>query len=197
MKIQPLIKLLLLGPLLALVAGCATYPISKNLRVQARRVTFTQAIQNPGAVRGTTVIWGGRIVRTANNTNGAAIYVMMLPLNSDEWPEPRAGSPGRFIARSPQFLDPDLLARGRLVTIAGTLNGVESGRVQQAPYTYPVLNVEEVHIWRRVRHPYGGWFYPNVYSGWGYPGGYGAYWGYWGDPDRGPDWGWYDPDDWY
>jgi outer membrane lipoprotein len=193
MKVQPIIKLLPLVPLLAALAGCATCPISTSLREKSRPVTLTQVLTSPEATRGTTVIWGGRIIQTVNDTNGAGVFVLALPLSHYEKPEPDANSEGRFIARSGQFLDPEIFRQGRLVTVAGTIAGVETRRIQKAQYPYPVLDVQQIYVWPRVRTHYWdwGWYYPDW--GWGYDPGWSPGWG-WYHP--GWYWGWDDPDDW-
>jgi outer membrane lipoprotein len=102
-----------LGLALLALPGCATYPVAKKLRQQARPVTLAQASENPGAYRGTVVIWGGRIIKAVNDTNGGALYVLKLPLAHDEKPLAYANSAGRFIASSERFLDPEVYQRGQ------------------------------------------------------------------------------------
>lgn len=189
MKVHPIITLWLASSL-AMLTGCATYPISKDLREQSHPVTLRQVRDNPAAARGKSVIWGGRIIKTVNDTNGASLYVLALPLNHFEKPRTSVNSTGRFIARSTDFLDPQVLKQGKLVTIAGTVSDVEPHKVQKAQYQYPVLDIQQVHVWPRVRKHYWGvgwgWYYPD--DDWGYYSGWG------------PEWGWHryysDPDDW-
>ena len=167
------------GLTLVTLTGCATCPVAKNLRQQARPVTLAQATGNPGGCQGTVVIWGGRIIKTVNATTGSTLFVLKLPLGHNEKPQAHADSPGRFIAHSPGFLDPEMYQRGRLVTVAGTLSGLETGLVQKADYTYPVVSIEQVHVWPvepRVYYYYypeqnwggyywGGYYYPSLLSG--------------------------------
>jgi outer membrane lipoprotein len=166
------------GLLALALMGCATYPVAKNLRDQARPVTLSQVLENPGAVQGTVVIWGGRIIQTVNHTNGADIYVLKLPLDSYGEPLARANSPGRFIARGRGFLDPEVYRRGRLITVAGTVAGVETQAVQHVQYTYPTVTVKQLHLWPPQRRYY--YYYP----AWGY------YYPYY------PDWYWTAPSPW-
>jgi len=162
-----------------------TYPIAKDLQQQARHVTLAQVRQNPDAYEGTIVIWGGRIINTTNDVNSSTMYVLCLPLDNSGNPVWDAGSPGRFIASSKDFLDPEIYTSGRLVTIAGSIAGLESQSVQNSKYNYPVVDIKQIHLWpneqRYDYHDYGpdwGWYYP--YPGWG--------WGWWY-----PGWsvGWY------
>ena len=153
---------------LAVLSGCAGYPIAKNLRHQAQPLTFKQVQVNPEPTRGAVVIWGGRIVTTINTPNGGEIYVLELPLGRKEKPNgDYAASAGRFIILSPGYLDPAVYRRGRLVTVAGRTQGVRNERLQNIMYRYPVLSIQQIHLWvtRERDNPLwwdGGtsWYYP-------------------------------------
>ena len=165
---------------LAALSGCASNPISGKLRNQAQPLTLTQVKVNPQATQGTVVIWGGRIINTINTTNGGEIYVLELPLDRKEMPYPDdTASTGRFIARSPEFLDPAAYPRGYLITVAGRTQGVRNERLQNVLYRYPVLDVQQIHLWTQRQRDY---YYYDVSPGW--------YWGYY------PLW-WNDSSMWY
>jgi outer membrane lipoprotein len=159
---------------LALLSGCASYPISDSFRQQAKQITLDQVRADPQGTRGTIVIWGGRIINVVNDTHGSAIYIVCLPLPQNEKPIAHGPSPGRFIATSTGFLDPEMFPYGGLVTIAGQLDGVRIEQLQNMQYPYPVLQIQETHVW--PMEPQG--YYPdyNDYD-YGYgPGWYGGYW---------------------
>ena len=174
-------KPILLALVAATLSGCVTYPVAKDLQQQARRVTLAQVREDPGAYQGTIVIWGGRIINITNDVNSSAMYVLCLPLDNGGRPVREAGSPGRFIASSKDFLDPEIYQSGRLVTIAGSIAGLESQPIQNSRYNYPVLDVKQIHLWPNeprsyyYDYDYGpdwGWYYPYPAWGWGwwYPG---------------------------
>lgn len=143
------VKWVVCALLLAALSGCASsrYPISEELRAQARKVTFDQVKADPNGTMGMVVIWGGRIIDVANTTNGGSIYILCLPVDSKGKPVANGESPGRFIAASPSFLDPELYPHGALVTVAGPLDGVWTEPLEDTYYTYPVLEVQEAHLW--------------------------------------------------
>jgi outer membrane lipoprotein len=182
-----------LGLALAMLSGCATYPVAKNLRQQARSLTLAQVVADPAAHQDTMVIWGGRIIKTVNDAHGGDLYVLKLPLAHNEKPLGAANPSGRFIARSSGFLDPEIYKRGRLVTVAGNVAGLESQPVQKTNYAYPVITIRQAYVWPVERRSYyyypawgWGWYYPGWYWGvgwnWYYPGGdwdrddYGGHW---------------------
>lgn len=179
-------KQILLSLVLVALSGCVSYPIAKNLQRQSRPLTLSQVVENPDASEGTIVIWGGRIIKTVNDVNSSAIYVLKLPLDSSGEPRLDANPPGRFIASSKGFLDPEVYKSGLLITVAGPIAGLESEPVQKTEYTYPVVDIKQIHLWPREQRYYyypawdGDYYYP-YYPGW--------YWG-WG-------WGWYPGWGWY
>ena len=145
---------LMLSAALALFSGCASYPISKEYRQHAQIITLDQAKADPTGTRGKIVIWGGRIINVVNNKDGSEIYVVCLPMPSNEIPLADGPSPGRFIAASPGFLDPEMYPQGTLITVAGQLDGVATEQLGNVPYTYPVLDIQETHVWRREPEGY-------------------------------------------
>ena len=159
-------------------SGCA-YPISKELREEANReLTFSMVFQNPAAYVGSVVIWGGEVIGTTNLKDSTEILILDTPLNYHGIPESAELSQGRFIAKSPQFLDPALYKKGKRLTVAGEVIGKETRPLGQTEYTYPVVMAKEIHIWRSTQYtpyyidPYGwGWYGP--YSGFYYGGFYG------------------------
>lgn len=179
----------MMGLGVAALSGCATYPISKNLRKQAGKASLAEVQATPAAYKGKIVIWGGRIIQTFNDTNGAAIYIAKLPLNRHEKPDANVDTRGRFVAHSPGFIDPAVFRRGRLVTVAGKVTGLKFRRIQKIKYPYPVLSVKELHLWPLPKKYYNDYYYGT------YPV-YPALWGWdWDYPDFDWDQGYPDDDD--
>jgi outer membrane lipoprotein len=180
-------KIFLFGLLLLLLSGCA-YPISKELRQEAKESpTFAMILQNPTAYTGTIVIWGGSIIQTLNTKEGTEVVVLEMPLGDEERPEGMRHSQGRFIAKTPKYLDPEIYKQGRRITVAGEIIGKEIRPLGKTEYTYPVIMIKEIHLWRRYRvyvypYPYS-WYGPGWWGPWPY--GYRFYdeWDEWDDWD--------------
>ena len=191
-------QMLPLGVILVALSGCATYPVAKNLRQQAKPLTLSQVAENPGASQGTIVIWGGRIIKTVNDVNHSAVYVLKLPLDRDGKPRVQGDTSGRFIASSRGFLDPEVYKRGRLVTVAGAIAGLKTEPVQKGKYTYPVVDIKQIHVWPVPREYYyypalggSGYYYPyypdwdwDYYPGWGVGGDWYFHGGDWDEGDE-------------
>jgi outer membrane lipoprotein len=163
--------------------GCA-YPISKQLRQEAsKEVTFPMVLQNPTAYVGVIVLWGGEIIETASVRGGSEIIVLETPLDYQEMPESERYSRGRFIAKSSKFLDPAIYKKEERITLAGEIIGKQARPLGDTEYTYPVVMIKQLHLWRKKRPyplPYYRWA-PYWYGPYGWP--YGPFWY---DPWYGP-----------
>lgn len=120
---------------------------------------------------------GGTIVATENREDATWLTVLGLPLYKDGTPRLTDDSAGRFIAIVPAFLDPQLYAPDRQVTVTGTLLRTEASKVGEYPYSYPVIQAEVWYLWPEQTelpygYPYPGWYDPWYYGPW-YPYGYG------------------------
>ncbi len=141
-------KFLFFGLFLFLISAC-TYPISHELREEAQKdLTFSTALQNPTAYTGAIVIWGGKIISSLNRQDGTEITVLEMPLDSMERPEAEAQSQGRFIAKISKFLDPEIYSAGKKITVAGEIIGKETKPLGEVTYTYPVIAVKQIYLWR-------------------------------------------------
>lgn len=161
MKTQANRWMLLSGLTTATLCGCASSPFSNDLRQQAQPLTVTQVAANPKAYAGTVVIWGGTIIKADHDASGDSLYVLQLPLRADESPQEHAVSPGRFIARRPGPFDPAEFKPGRLLTVAGKVDGAKREPLQNTSYDYPIIDVNEVHVWHR-EPPLG--YYPGAWG---------------------------------
>jgi outer membrane lipoprotein len=191
MKNRQLPSLLFCALTVSLLAGC-TYPISQELREEARPgLTFSMVLKDPTVNIGSIVIWGGRIIENQTGPEGTDLTILDMPLSNWERPENEEQSRGRFIARSAKFLDPELYRRGRKVTVAGEIVGKETKKLGSLNYTYPVVKVKEIHLWKRKKiyaYPPPDYYWWN----WGWYGPYGPGWGPFGP------WSWpYGPGNWY
>jgi outer membrane lipoprotein len=92
-------------------------------------------------------------------------------------PEAGDASDGRFMVEVGRYLDPVVFARGRAVTVAGPVVGVRTEPVGEAPYSYVVIQGQEVHLWARDRYAP----YPPYYGPWDDPF-WDPWWPWWGGP---------------
>jgi outer membrane lipoprotein len=161
------------------IAGCEPPLFAELLPRVQKGLTFPAVLQNPTQYKGAVVIWGGVILSTTNSKTGSEAVVLGTPLDASGRPMPARYSRGRFIAKTPGFLDPEVFRRDRRVTFGGEVVGSETRPLGDTQYTYPIINVLRSHVWGE---PLPAYYYPY----------YGAYWGpYWGpywDPFWDPYW---------
>jgi outer membrane lipoprotein len=156
--------------LLMAVIGCAS-PIAKTLRQEAAPgVTFPMVFKNPDAYQGETVIWGGSIIRTVNTKEGARIFILQTILGLRDKPEAADTSEGRFVAETDHFLDPLVYAKGRRITVAGRVAGKETivHKKTEIRYTYPLVQIEQLHLWKKPEPPLPPFYGPYWEPYWGY-----------------------------
>jgi outer membrane lipoprotein len=128
-------------------AGCATTPFPEELtRSVNRALTLKELRAQPKAHIGARVILGGDIVATVPKPGETEIEVLSRRLGGGNVPERGDRTDGRFLVRTREFLDPAVYARGRRLTVLGTVAGVEERRVGELPYSYPVINAERIKL---------------------------------------------------
>nr|WP_319494461.1 Slp family lipoprotein [uncultured Desulfobacter sp.] len=136
-----------------LATGCATI-ISEELSRQVDySVSFETVFDNPEAVKGTIVLFGGEIVSTKNLKEGALVEVVQKPLDTGKKPKHVDDSGGRFLALYDGFLDGEIYAKGRAVTVCGVVQGSRVSRLDEIEYNYPLIAVKEIHLWKQPPPP--------------------------------------------
>jgi outer membrane lipoprotein len=155
--------------LLAAVAilGCAEAQISPQLRGQAVPVDFAELAANPERFLNETVILGGQIINTVPTPEGTLLTILQTKTENLDRPEGPETSKGRFMALYKGFLDPQIYAQGRQVTVAGQVAGKRMAKLGEIEYAYPLIKAEQVYLWPRPE--------PRVYYA---PYGYAPYWPY-------------------
>ncbi|MDO9048166.1 MAG: Slp family lipoprotein [Methylobacter sp.] len=142
-------------------------------------ISYTQAIQNIANYKNAPVRWGGTIVDVENEQNFSLVQVLYYPLGRDGKPQTDQPNEGRFVFKSPEFLDPAVYTRNTEITVAGTLIGDLERTIGKKVMRLPLISATTIYRWRV-------YVYDNRYDGFGYGyapyyGGYPYYWGsyYW------------------
>lgn len=141
--------ILLLALTLALAGCAAKQVISREAQLLVdRSIPFAIVKQDPERFSGKYLIIGGTIARVSNTPAGAELEVVQLPTDSGDRPAEKGRSEGRFLARTGGFLDPLIYKPGRLVTLVGKVMGSMTRPLEEVDYTYPVLEIKELYLWR-------------------------------------------------
>ena len=170
----------LAGLLTILLAACASQiPLAiRSAPPGSPSLEQVRAQVGPGYL-GRQVRFGGILIETLNEQDVTRLTILGRPLTRDGEPEYTDDSAGRFIAIIPGFLDPEVYAPERAITITGTLVRNQTGTVGEFPYTFPVVEATDWYLWpKQLVTPYGyhpwhdPWYYRPWYDPWhpfGYP----------------------------
>lgn len=134
-------KTLLIGGAAMALGACASIPAP---------LTGTFRDVKPAAAataNGAQVRWGGRIIETAPGPDQTCIYAMARPLDRTARPTESGDSLGRFVACRAGFYDPEIFAKGRAITVTGTLDGTVTRKVGDYNYPYPKIDANNVYLW--------------------------------------------------
>lgn len=128
------------------LAACAPAPIYKPAPDAVGAAPF-QVAQSPEQFASHQVIWGGRIVGVTNLADHSEVEVLAYPLDKSQRPQANDSGNGRFIAVMPGYVESLDYPAGGLITVNGQLNGSRAGKVGQADYVFPLVQVNQSHVW--------------------------------------------------
>lgn len=152
------LKLIALGLLALLLAGCAGTPDKQAQGPTPAEVVATD--QRSGEVH-----WGGTIIQVRNLQQRSLVEVLALPLAEDGRPRVDGQPGGRFIVERAGFIEPHEYAAGRLLEVRGRLAGFTEGSVGEAAYRFPVVIGEQLVLWPRDERATGGRYAPRINFG--------------------------------
>lgn len=138
---------LALAVLPLLLVACASKP--PRFPVSDVEAGLTpQAALHAEEAQGRRVLWGGVIVNTSNLADSTQIEVLAYPLDKNQRPDVDKTPSGRFLAVQEGYLETADYSVGRQLTVQGRLLEPARGKVGEADYTYPVVRIEDVQLWR-------------------------------------------------
>ncbi|HEX5514074.1 MAG TPA: Slp family lipoprotein [Gammaproteobacteria bacterium] len=136
--------------LLGSVVGCATQPRFETTGVMAG--LSPQVAGRDSTKQGAEVLWGGVIVNSSNLADATQLEVLAYPLDDRQQPEIDRRPIGRFLAVAPGYLETVDYAQGRLITIRGRVRDTAVGKIGDASYNYPVIDILDSQLWKRDRY---------------------------------------------
>lgn len=142
--------LLLLLSIFFLLSGCAHVISEETLKTVDRDLTYKQVREKPDANLGKIFVIGGTIAETRNTKEGSELEIVQHILDKRGIPENAFYSDGRFLATTPDFLDPVIYKPGRMVTLAAEVKGTKVQPLDGADYIYPLLLIKEIHVWQSL-----------------------------------------------
>ena len=155
--------------ILAIIAFVSCSPFSKdNLKQVDQDLTLKEVLKNTDQYKGTTVLWGGTIIETINRSGETLIIVLQTDLDYERRPGSIDQSEGRFIVKKTGFLDPEIYAKDRKITVIGLVNGNEDFPLGEIRYQYPVVKATQLILWEKLENqaPYYDPWYWGPYPSW-------------------------------
>mgnify|MGYP001170023437 FL=1 len=134
-----------------LIAGCANTQPRFDTSGVATGVT-PQGVAADTIAQAPEVLWGGVIVNSSNLTDATQLEVLAYPLDDRQRPNTALSPIGRFLAVAPGYLETADYTQGRLITIRGRLQDRAEGRIGEARYAYPVIEILDSQLWQREDH---------------------------------------------
>lgn len=131
--------------LLLTLGACATIPEALDHGGPLTATTPLEALK--GGHEGEIVRWGGVIIGTTPLADQTCFEVMGQSLDGSAAPYNDDNSLGRFIACIGGFYEPTLYTSGRAVTFVGRIDGMETQKVGEFPYSFPRLDADAVYLW--------------------------------------------------
>jgi outer membrane lipoprotein len=134
-------------PLLAiLLIACATTPEFDITGVDSS-ITPSRAVNELQTLQGKPVLWGGVIIAGTNLKEATQFEILAYPLDASNRPDTEQTPLGRFLAEQAGYVETTDFAQGRLLTVRGTLKDTRTGRIGETEYTYPLLAIDQLHLW--------------------------------------------------
>ncbi len=141
-------------------------------------ITYSQSKQNVNSYKDAPVRWGGEIIDVENEQTYSLVQVLYYPLNYYGRPDLTKPNEGRFVIKSPEFLDPAIYTKKKEITIAGKLSGEIERTIGKKTVRVPLISSTVIHLWPEIdRNNYYGY---GGYGGFGYGYPYYGYPYYWG-----------------
>lgn len=128
------------------LSACATSP-EFNLTGVIQNKTPKQLIDQFESLRNNNILIGGTIVNNTDTNSGTQLEILAYPLDTNNYPRIENETSGRFLARNAGLLDRASFAPGKQVTLTGKLTSVVTGKLGDADYSYPILDINQIFLW--------------------------------------------------
>lgn len=138
-----------------LLSACTSIPV----QLEGEYSALTPADASEDDVR-TAVRWGGIVLETRPEAEFTCFEVLSRQLDRSMRPVHSDRADGRFIACKPGFYDPEVFEKGREVTLTGEIIHMDTRKVGEFDYRYPVVDIAFISLWPVRRD----WVYVRAYE---------------------------------
>jgi outer membrane lipoprotein len=131
--------------------ACTNIPEKISLPDDAILIDFADVKEDPEGYVGFKARWGGVIANIENQPEQTMVEVVHFNLNRSSRPIISDETQGRFRFYYKGMLDPVIYAKGKSITVAGTISNPEKGKIGEQTYLFPVLKAKGVHLWKKTQ----------------------------------------------
>ena len=133
--------------MILILCGCAPVLSQAVTDASDRNVLFGDLQRNTYRYIGKSVLFGGTIIWVGNDPEGGWAEILQRPLGFRMEPEMDYQTGGRFLLLTNEILDEQIFSKGRKITLVGKVEGKEPRSLDKISYDYPLLRVQEYHLW--------------------------------------------------
>ncbi|WP_415227635.1 Slp family lipoprotein [Psychromonas sp.] len=112
-------------------------------------ITPQGVVAESAVLKNELILWGGVIISSVNLQDVTQFEILAYPLTSEQKPNTGQAPVGRFLAIQEGYMELTDYAPGRLMTVRGTLHEKRSGRIGKSDYIYPLVNINQLYLWRK------------------------------------------------
>ena len=130
------------------LAGCVTAPAFESVPSTQPSSPYAVA-EDPQRWIDQPVVWGGMILEVNNYERHTEIEMLAYPLDPKQRPRLELADEGRFILVLPGYVEAKDYPLGRFVSLIGRITGERRGTLRNAPYVWPEVSPDRLHLWPR------------------------------------------------
>ncbi len=129
-----------------LLTGCVSIPNAIQGHSALPQQDLHRVMNAPSLYVGQESRFGGKVVKVFNHDNITRLEIMAQPLDEGARPILGSAASGRIYADVPSFIDPEQL-NNKYITVLGTIDRVETGKIDQQNYQFLVVKVSGYQRW--------------------------------------------------
>lgn len=167
-------RLLIITIILSLLSSCAPVIRKEIMKSAQLDVSLHDIKGKPELYKGKSLILGGLIVNTRFTEKGSQIEAVYVPTDSKGYLKNMEAVNGRYLAMFPKekgLIDPLIYSQGRRITIAVEFIDIQTGKIDEMEYRYPLFEIKEIYLWEEEKYTQPPYYYPYPYGydRWGRP----------------------------
>lgn len=122
--------------------------LTKNHEIKKASFSLSEVKKTPELYIGKEIFWGGKIISCSNKETFTIIEILQFPMNKEGEIVTELESEGRFLIKTPEFLDCAVYTSGRFIKVKGIIEGIEEGKIENRSYKYLIVKPNKVEVFK-------------------------------------------------